>query len=106
MEQWVIDILKISPQWGAVVAIVWMSYRSIERIWTRGNQTTESLAKQFQESVKEIGEKCHVAHHAVATMYHQQSGELQKATIAYTRQVAELAVHISHLGDAIRDRNQ
>lgn len=104
MEQGIIDFLKdAGPAWGAIVAVIYLGLRQFDKTATQTNKTIIEITKQFQESVKEIGEKCHKAHHEVSMISHEQVSKMQEAAIGYTNQIAQLNVQISFLGEAVRE---
>lgn len=100
MEEWIQEFAKETPAVGAIVAIVWMGMRWHERISSQWAVTLEKIderhieiARQFVDSVKEIGEKCHAAHHTVAKMFYEQSCKGQEV-------LGQVAVHMSHFAKA------
>ena len=100
MEQWVIDLLKDSPAYGGIIAIVYLGMKWHERISTQWvTQINEISLLQREQSdkwvaaIKEIGEKCHEAHAHVADMYHEQGCKVLEA---WTR----LSINMEHFGKA------
>ncbi len=100
IEPWLVDLLKQSPAIGAIVAIVYLGMKWHERISSQWLASIEkmddrhqSMSRAFVDSVKEIGEKCHVAHEKVATMYYEQSCKGQEV-------LTQVAVHMSHFARA------
>jgi hypothetical protein len=104
MEQWVIDLLKDSPAYGVILAIVWMGMKWHERIskeWTeqiaKMTQAQERMSDKWLEAIKEIGEKCHESHERVSSMYHDQSCKVLEAW-------TKLNVHMEHFARAVENK--
>jgi hypothetical protein len=104
IEPWIIELLKDSPAYGAIIAIVWLGMKWHERIsmqWVAQikeiNDQQRIMQKEWLESIKEIGEKCHDAHEKVSNMYYDQSCKVLEAW-------TKLNVHMEHFARAV-DRN-
>jgi hypothetical protein len=104
MEQWVIDLLKDSPAYGVIIAIVYLGMKWHERIsgqWVSQikdiNDQQRAQSDKWIETIKEIGEKCHEAHEKVATMYYEQGC---KALEAWTK----LSVNMEHFARVMESK--
>ena len=104
MEQWVIDLLKDSPAYGVILAIVYLGMKWHERIstqWTAQikeiTETQERMSDRWLEAIKEIGEKCHESHEKVSTMYYDQSCKVLEAW-------TKLNLHMEHFARALENK--
>lgn len=98
MEDMIIELVKISPAISAIVVVVWMGIRHVDRMDVRSKES----ADKFVEAIKDIGEKCHHAHDKNAQMFYEQSCNGQKILGELTVQLALFAQAQRELSDAVK----
>ena len=100
MDQWVIDVLKYSPGYGAIIVIVYLGMKWHERISTNWLTTIEKIANQYQQSMEKIGEKCHESHEKTSSMYYEQSCRGQEVLMHHHSVMSQMGVHLDHFARA------
>ncbi len=98
MDELLAELLKQSPSLFAIVAVVWMGIRHIDKL----DERDKDNAASFVEAIKDIGEKCHHAHDANAKMFYEQSCNGQKVLGELTVQLALFAQAQRELSDAVK----
>lgn len=110
MEQWVIDVLKDSPAYGAILAIVYLGMKWHERIATQWlaaidkiDSRNKEASTEFVAAVKDIGEKCHHAHEQVSKMFYEQSVKSNEVMTNVAVNMGHFSRSQEHLSEAVRD---
>lgn len=101
MEDILKELIKTSPGYACILAVIWFGMKWHERI-----------ATHWVDSFKEVGQKCHEAHEKVSHMFHEQSCRGQEVLTKVSSVMAETNVHMERCANAheeqvrmIRERN-
>lgn len=89
MEEMLKELIKTSPGYACILAVIWFGMKWHERI-----------ATHWVDSFKEVGEKCHDAHERVAEMFHEQSCKGQEVLTHNTAVMAKTTVQLERCADA------
>lgn len=107
MEPWMLDLLKLFPVAGPIIAVMYLGMRWIERESDKHRQEREkcndrmdALSNKWMEGFKEVGEKCHEAHEKVATMYKDQADRSAEVATGIHGVMAQVAVHLDQCAKA------
>lgn len=110
MDEIVAELLKQSPVVGAIVAIVWLGMKWHERLATQWLAAIDKIdergkenAREFVAAIKDIGEKCHMAHDKNAQMFYEQSCRGQEVLTQLTVNIALFAQAQKELSEAVKD---
>ena len=110
MDELIAKLLEQSPAMGAIIAIVWIGMKWHERIATQWlsaidkiDERNNEASQRFVDAVKEIGEKCHDAHHKVSQMFYEQSCKGQEVLMHVSMNMANFARAQEELTHAVRE---
>ena len=110
MEEVVTELVKQSPGIGAIIAIVWIGMKWHERIATQWLAAIDKIDERgklageaFVAAIKDIGEKCHIAHDKNAQMFYEQSCRGQEVLTNLTVNIALFAQAQKELSEAVKD---